>query len=107
MLTPAQHRLLLQVLQAAAPGARFAVFGSRAKGRARPHSDLDLLVLSPPQLTWQQRADLRDALEASELPFHSDIVEWGALSADMRERVLAEAIPLDDEPARLQKSFQV
>ncbi|MCX8097526.1 MAG: nucleotidyltransferase domain-containing protein, partial [Casimicrobiaceae bacterium] len=34
------------------PGARVAVFGSRASGRARPFSDLDLLIEEPAQLDW-------------------------------------------------------
>ena len=34
-------------LAAAAPGARVILFGSRARGEARPDSDLDLLVIEP------------------------------------------------------------
>jgi predicted nucleotidyltransferase len=34
-------------LAAAAPGARVVLFGSRARGEARPDSDLDLLVIEP------------------------------------------------------------
>ncbi len=71
-----------------------AVFGSRATGRARPFSDLDLLVSDPPRLTWAQRADLRDAFEDSQLPFGVDVVELDGLAAGMRQRVLAEALRL-------------
>ena len=69
-------------------------FGSRATGRARPHSDLDLLLLDPPRLTWAQRADLRDAFEASELPFGVDVVEAAGLAEGMAQRVYGEARPL-------------
>lgn len=75
------------------PQARMAVFGSRATGHARPFSDLDLLFIDPPSLTWSQRAALRDAFEVSALPFRVDVVELDALPPGMRSRVLAEALP--------------
>lgn len=93
-LSPAQRLLLRQVLNSVLPEARVVVFGSRVTGRARPHSDLDLLVLDPPRLSWQQRADLEDALEASELPFRTDVVEAENLATDLRERIESEAQPL-------------
>ncbi|HEX3733541.1 MAG TPA: nucleotidyltransferase domain-containing protein [Solirubrobacterales bacterium] len=34
-------------LSAAAPGARVILFGSHARGDARPHSDVDFLVVEP------------------------------------------------------------
>ena len=61
------------------PGAEVRIFGSRATGRARPYSDLDLLVVNPSHLIWLQLADLRDQFEASDPPFKVDIVEANAL----------------------------
>ena len=72
------------------------VFGSRATGRARPFSDLDLLFVQPARLTWLQRADLRDLFEASELPFRVDLVEAEALASGMTERVISESVSLRD-----------
>ena len=92
--SPAQRSLLRQLLDGVLPGAKVAVFGSRATGQARPFSDLDLLFIEPPRLTWTQRADLRDAFEASALPFGVDLVELDGLAEGMRARVLAEAQPL-------------
>ncbi|MBN8505317.1 MAG: nucleotidyltransferase domain-containing protein [Burkholderiales bacterium] len=94
-LSPAHQALLLGVVRAVLPQARLAVFGSRATGRSRPFSDLDLLLLEPPRLSWEQRLALQEGLEASELPFRTDIVEATALPEGMRERVLAESILLD------------
>ena len=93
-LSAEQLNQVQQVLRLVLPGAQVAVFGSRATGRARPFSDLDLLVSRPARLTWAQRADLRDAFEASLLPFGVDVVELDSLAAGMRQRVLAEALPL-------------
>jgi predicted nucleotidyltransferase len=77
------------------PGAQVVVFGSRATGRARLHSDLDLLFIAPPRLSWAQRADLRDAFDASELPFSVDLVDAAGLPEGMAGRVAAESRPLD------------
>ena len=93
-LSLAQCQLLRHLLDAVLPGATVKVFGSRATGQARPHSDLDLLLIAPARLTWQQRADLRDAFEASTLPFSVDLVEAAGLAPGMAQRVLAEALAL-------------
>ncbi len=66
------------------------VFGSRATGRARPYSDLDILISSPTPLDWRARADLQDAFEASNLPFRVDVVEEARLAPSLAPRVLAE-----------------
>lgn len=71
-----------------------AVFGSRTTGRARPFSDVDLLVLEPAQLTWQQRTALLDALEQSELPFRVAVVAAARFPASTLARIRAEAVSL-------------
>lgn len=93
-LDAAHQALLRQLLARALPGATVGVFGSRARGQARPYSDVDLLICKPPRLTWEQRVALADALEASELPFRVDIVEIDRVPAGMRTRMLSEMQPL-------------
>ena len=90
-LTGAQWTEVLAILDAVMPGATVRVFGSRATGRARPFSDLDLLVVEPRQLGWQARADLSDRFESSHLPFRVDVVEAEALSAATAKRTLGES----------------
>ena len=75
-------------------GADAAARGSRATGRARPFSDLDLLLLEPPRLIWTQSAALSDAFEASDLPFCVDVLEAEGLAEGMAQRVRGEATDL-------------
>jgi predicted nucleotidyltransferase len=93
-LTPDQTRAVLAIVDRVIPGALVRVFGSRATGRARPFSDLDLLFVQPARLTWEQRADLRERFEASELPFRVDVVEAEGLPIGMAERVAGESVAL-------------
>jgi uncharacterized protein len=95
-LTAAQTSIVHSILQQVIPTADVRVFGSRATGRARPFSDLDLLVVHPPRLSWEQLAELRDLFEASDLQFRVDVVEAAALPAGIAERVRLESVPLPD-----------
>jgi hypothetical protein len=85
MLSPAERALVRGIVQAALPGARISVFGSR---------DLDLLLHEPATLTLAQRAAPRDPFKASELPFQVDLVALDELATGYRERVLGEAVGL-------------
>jgi uncharacterized protein len=93
-LTSADLAQVRAILRRHLPRAAVCVFGSRATGRARPFSDLDLLVLQPATLDWHTRVNLVDAFEASDLPFRVDVVENARLAPGMRQRVMAEAIDI-------------
>jgi uncharacterized protein len=97
VLTPAHAHAVRAIIDSVLPGAQVRIFGSRATGRARPFSDLDLLLLEPVRLSWAQRADLRDRFEASDLPFRVDVVEAEALPVGMAARVADESVALSAE----------
>ena len=92
----AEHRRLVLELLAALlpPSAQVWVFGSRATGRARRYSDLDLLIDAGRPLSIEEAALLREALEESDLPYRVDIVDWHAIDARFRDLVAAQRIPL-------------
>ncbi len=77
-----------------ANGARTVrVFGSRARGEARPDSDLDLLVtLEPGRSLLDLVAIKQDLEDLLRLPV--DVVTENGLSPYLRARVLAEASSL-------------
>lgn len=69
------------------------VFGSFARGEAQPQSDLDLLVDYVPG--QKGLAYFRFCREAEEfLGRHVDVATEASLHPLIRERVLAEAVPL-------------
>jgi uncharacterized protein len=93
-LTAAEIRTVRTILDGVVGEAQVRVFGSRATGRARPFSDLDLLIVEPARLSWAQRAELHDRFEASALPFRVDLVEAEGLPAGMAARVAGESVAL-------------
>ena len=74
-------------------GADAVACGSRATGRARQFSNLDLL-LEPSRLSWTQSAALSDAFEASDLPFCVDVLEAEGQAEGMAQRVRGQATHL-------------
>ena len=69
------------------------VFGSRARGDARPDSDLDLLIEIAPRTTLfdlgRMHGELSDLLDVA-----VDVVTVGSLRPRVRDEILREAKPL-------------
>jgi type I restriction enzyme S subunit len=89
---PADHRrLVLTILRAHLPdGAEAWVFGSRATGRARQYSDLDLAIDAGRPLTLDELARLSEAFRDSDLPYRVDLVDWQSVDDDFRRLIAAE-----------------
>ena len=74
-------RTIAAEIQAAIPGAEVRLFGSRARGTARPDSDLDLLVIVPDDwLASHSRLEQTDAL-GWKLAYHRLPIELLLFSA--------------------------
>lgn len=67
------------------------VFGSVARGEARPDSDIDLLVETGPSTSAWFPGGLVADLEA-DLGRRVDVVTEGGLMPELRDRVLREAV---------------
>ncbi len=58
---------------------RVLIFGSRAKGNARPGSDIDLAVIAP-EMTDAEFARLWNAIDDLPLVFKVDLLHWDRLA---------------------------
>ena len=80
---------------------RVLIFGSRAKGNARPGSDIDLAVIAP-EITDAEFARLWNAIDDLPLVFKVDLLHWDRLANPRlkdkipREGCLFYARPTDD-----------
>ena len=86
--------LVRSILERTIPDRDVLVTGSRVTGRAKPFSDLDLVVLGDAALDLSVLARLRDAFDESGLPFSVDIVEWATASVEFRRAIHRHAQPL-------------
>jgi type I restriction enzyme S subunit len=89
------RRLVLNILRAHLPGSTKAwVFGSRATGRARRYSDLDLAIDAGRQLTLDDIARLAEAFSDSHLPYRVDLVDWHDIDDRWRQKIVTERVAL-------------
>ncbi|MBW4090660.1 MAG: nucleotidyltransferase domain-containing protein [Proteobacteria bacterium] len=85
--------IVCAILQAHVPaGAQVWAFGSRACGRAKPYSDLDLAIDAGRPLTLDELAALGEAFSDSDLAWKVDVVDWRTAEAGFRDRVAGDRV---------------
>ena len=72
---------------------RVFLFGSRAKGEADRVSDIDIAIWPQENIPLGVFAQIREALEESDILYHVDLVDLSETNPAFRERVLREGIP--------------
>jgi len=95
---PADHRrTVLDILHENLPlNTQAWVFGSRATGRARRYSDLDLAIDAGRRLTLDETAKLTEAFSESDLPCRVDVVDWHAADDRWRQTITAQRLALTE-----------
>ena len=84
---------IVKALAAERGFTRLAVFGSVARGDARPDSDIDLLVEAPEGTSSFDFVRFQQLIEHV-LGRHIDMVEYGGLKPGLDDDIQREAIPL-------------
>ena len=84
-----EHEAIVRAIlaQHLPPGVSIAVFGSRATGKSRRYSDLDLAVQGEGPLPPSLLADLAEAFDESDLPWKVDLIDWAAATEGFRQMV--------------------
>ena len=92
-ITPAQRKLILDLLARHLPNTTAWAYGSRVTWKARPQSDLDMVVFAEPVQALAV-ANLKEALEESDLPFRVDLFVWHEVPEQFRKNIEAEHVVL-------------
>lgn len=94
MIEPKVAQLLRQIVYKYLPDDSYEafVFGSRATGKNRKYSDIDLGINGPKPLTSKEYVLIQDALEESDLPYHVDIVDFKKVSDRFKQISLRSII---------------
>jgi type I restriction enzyme S subunit len=80
------------------PGSEVFVFGSRATGRGKRSSDLDLAINAMRPLTRAEDLALSDAFDESDLPYTVDIVDLTRDHPRFRDIVRNDGVKLKLTP---------
>ena len=67
-------------------------FGSRARGNAKPYSDLDLAVMTTDPLPLDRLAALTHAFDASDMTIQINVVDWSSISEAFRQVIAADKV---------------
>ena len=91
-LEPSYIQIVKTILQKYIPEKHVLIFGSRVTNTFKPHSDIDLCVMSEHPLPFEKLASLRDAFSESDLPIRVDIVEWASITPEFRSIIKMNGI---------------
>jgi type I restriction enzyme S subunit len=86
--------IVRDILQKRVPGYTVWAFGSRAKGKAKPYSDLDLAIITDTPLYVDTTAALADDFSESDLPWRVDVVDWASTSNPFKAVIEREKVVL-------------
>lgn len=87
MLDPKITQLLRQIIYKYLPDDSYKafVFGSRATGRNRKFSDLDLGINGPKPLTPKEYISIQSDLEESDIPYRVDLVDFAKINNKFKQ----------------------
>jgi len=87
-LSKDQMLLLDNIFATHLPEADVFLFGSRATGRFKPFSDVDLAIdMQQKKIPIDILTKLADSFEASDLPFKVDLVDLNDVSPEFRKLI--------------------
>jgi uncharacterized protein len=76
-----------RILREFTPHLEVRAFGSRVRGGTKPHSDLDLVVMSAGPLPMPIKVRIEAAFSESRLPFKVDVLYWDEISEGFRRLI--------------------
>lgn len=92
MVDPETKRKIVGILSVLFPEAKIYLFGSRATGKARDTSDIDIALDAGEPLAWVRTGEARSMFAESNIIQSIDIVDLNEVPENMRQMILKEGI---------------
>jgi predicted nucleotidyltransferase len=89
-----QIHIVRNIVSASLPDTEIYVFGSRANGTAKKHSDLDIILKGNEKIDQKTINSLILAFSESNLPFRVDVLDWHASNQEFRKLIEPQLKPL-------------
>ena len=83
------------------PDATIWVFGSRATGKPKKYSDLDLCIRAKQALGLDVMSAMAEDFSESDLPWKVDIVDWSSVSDAFKAIIERDKVLLSEPHDRL------
>ncbi|WVH09653.1 MAG: Nucleotidyltransferase domain protein [Fluviibacter phosphoraccumulans EoVTN8] len=93
-VSEAELAIVKSILARHVPGAAVWAFGSRATGKAKKFSDLDLCIDTGKPLGLNLASALAEDFAESDLPWKVDLVDWATTSEGFRKIIERDRIDL-------------
>jgi predicted nucleotidyltransferase len=84
-IQPEHWRIVQDILRHHAPQYEVWAFGSRAQKKAKPYSDLDLVVVAEAPLPLFLTGELSEAFSESDLPWKVDVLDWASVDPPFQQ----------------------
>jgi len=94
-MSAAELAIVQEILFRHVPNARVYLFGSRATGRAKKFSDLDLCIKADKPLGLNVMSALAEDFSESDLPWKVDVVDWSTTNPDFRKIIDQDKMVLE------------
>lgn len=95
----ARHLAIVRrILREHVPHCRIWAFGSRALGKAKRFSDLDLAIECDRPLSLERNAALAEAFSESDLPWKVDIVDLSTVDPSFRKLIERDRVVIQEAP---------
>ena len=79
-LEPELKAKIIRLCKAIVPDAAIWLYGSRARGKYREFSDIDLALDAGKPINFNTIAELKEILAASDIAYRFDIVDFNSIS---------------------------
>lgn len=93
-LKPVYATQIREILQKHVPDRHVLAFGSRATGKTKPYSDLDLAIIGEKPLPFSTMGALKSDFMESDLPFRVDVIDWATTAEEFRKIITRDGVRL-------------